>query len=53
MNEDKIKQLITETDSAKHDLIRLMDKIEELNPTKAKQLGHIISKLEVWQRRSK
>lgn len=45
----KLRFLQSEANGPKHELIRIMDRLEIASPKDAESLGKIIAKLEAWQ----
>lgn len=48
---DELAHLKKECNSPKHELIRLLARIEQLSPAQARGLESVIARLEAWQNR--
>jgi hypothetical protein len=47
---EELRHLINEVNSPKSRIMELMDRIEAISPSRARELGRIIGRLEHWQR---
>ena len=46
---EELKHLKSEVNSPKHDLMRIMRRIDEISPRQGDEMGKIIGRLEWWQ----